>query len=275
VSLVVRSLGALFVSSFVVFACSSNKLDVGATSDASTDAPIVDGGRTDGSNPGRDASSGTCTPAVATGMVDAGTCSGPGDAGRDGGGGSCAPGSVSTFASRFHPPTGLSQGKCTEAQTSAFVDCLNSVPDAATCKTFVQDAANKNCIACADTPATAASYGPLVSGTVTIQINVSGCVALLEPCNRDCAVAVQDVDDCEALACEVNCPVSASDTGAEFQALLRCQTQAGGCGCRSYADKATCLGAIAARRSAAAVCQGSAATFADNAKAMVRIFCGT
>ncbi len=138
-------------------------------------------------------------------------------------------------------------------QIGALVDCLNALPDAPTCKTFFANAANKSCARCAITAATAATYGPLVEDSVTIDVNEAGCIALAtgDVSTAGCGAKVLALRQCEELACEVNCPVPAGDDGTAFAADV--EEDAG----------------------PAAVCvQAGAMFFADNAKAMVKLFCG-
>ncbi|MEO6421074.1 MAG: hypothetical protein ABIP39_16800 [Polyangiaceae bacterium] len=189
--------------------------------------------------------------------------------------GVCAPGDVSGLTATFHPPTAFHQGACTPTQVSAFIDCLSGLPDANTCKTFVSNAANKTCIACAATPSTAASYGPLVEGTVTINVNVAGCIARTtnDLTATGCGAKIEANTECQQLACETNCPVSATDTGAEFNALLKCQDDSETSVCASYATAAGCADGLI-EAGTAAQCANGGSTFSDNANAMVTLFCG-
>jgi hypothetical protein len=194
-----------------------------------------------------------------------------------GGGELCCPGDATTFTPSWKQPTAFNQGKCTDAQISAFVDCLSGIPDAATCKTFGADPANKTCIQCAATPSTAAAYGPLVEGSVTIEVNVAGCVANVtgDISATGCGAKVLGLSQCEQAACEANCPVASTDDGTAFQALLACQTKSATTGCKTYADDAACADALEADGGVASICVQGAATFADNAIPMVKLFCGS
>ena len=188
----------------------------------------------------------------------------------------CGCSDPSTFTPTWKPPTSFHQGKCTDAQIATFVDCLNGKPDAATCKTFFNDAANKSCLQCADTPSTAATYGPLVLGTVTIEVNVAGCIALAtgDVTATGCGAKVLALSQCELAACEPNCPVSSSDTGAEFMALLACQMKSDAAECKKFADDAACATSVEGDGGVAAACAPNGATFADNAIPMIKLFCG-
>lgn len=229
------------------------------------------------------ACSATVTPPAGTD-----TDSGPGgdgggkDSGNPGDGAvvdTCTPGDVSTFTPSWKPPTAFNQGKCTDAQVDAFVDCLSGLPDTATCKTFGADAANKTCIQCAATPSTAAAYGPLIEGTVTIQVNVPGCIAnsTNDVSATGCGAKVLALSECQSAACEANCPVVAPDTdNSMFDALLACQDKAAGptSSCKTYAADAACGDALTGDGGTAAQCNLGGATFGDNAKPMVKLFCG-
>lgn len=188
----------------------------------------------------------------------------------------CAPGNVSTLVPSWRPPTGFNQGKCADAQSAAFVDCLSNLPDAATCKTFVANPANRACIDCALSPPSAPGSGPLVEGDFTIDVNEAGCIAeATDDVNGvGCSAKVLALGQCEQFACEANCPVPAGDDGTAFAALLACQKTSDTSACKAYADDAACAEALESAGSAAAVCAQTASTFADNAKAMVKLFCG-
>jgi hypothetical protein len=183
---------------------------------------------------------------------------------------------VSAFAPSWHPPTGFNQGKCTDFQIAAFVDCLTGTTDAATCKPFLLDAANKPCLQCAATPATAATYGPLVDGNVGTYVNVAGCVAQAsgEVSATGCGAETLALSQCEQAACEANCPVSASSTGAEVMELLACERKSDATSCKAFATDAACADALTADGGAASICAQTSTRFADNAKAMVKLFCG-
>lgn len=188
----------------------------------------------------------------------------------------CAPGDTQLFTPSWKPPTAFHQAQCTAAQTALLVDCLNDVPDAATCKTFIGDAANKDCLRCMVTPETAAKYGPLVSSTVTIQVNVAGCIALAtsDVSATGCGAKVLALSQCEEVACESQCPISLDGNPVAYANLLACEAKSISVGCKPYAMDAACADALTADGGAAVACVQSGATFAENAKAMARLFCG-
>jgi hypothetical protein len=188
----------------------------------------------------------------------------------------CVPGDVSSFMPTWKPPTGFNQGKCTDLQVNALVDCLNNVPDVATCKTFGADLANKACLDCAITRSTASAYGPLVEDSVTAQVNVAGCIALAtgDLSATGCGAKRLALSQCELAACEINCPVFAGDTGSELAALLACLPESDTSSCKTFAADAACGSALEGDGGIAAACAQTRATFAENAKAMVQLFCG-
>lgn len=98
-----------------------------------------------------------------------------------------------------------------------------NVPAYSAARSLATVAANKVCLICATTPSTAAKYGPLVEGTVTIDVNAAGCIA--EATGDLSASGLRGQRprrrSVRALACEVNCPVPTGDDGTAFAALAR------------------------------------------------------
>lgn len=189
----------------------------------------------------------------------------------------CAPGNVSSFVPVWKPPTGFNQGKCTDAQTAAYVDCLRAVPvpNLGTCQAFASDPTNKACLACALTLPTAAKYGPLLNGAVTVEVNTAGCIAEVtgDLSDAGCAASVLAAVQCEQLACETNCPVSSRNDSIPLAALLACEGASGGSVCKAFTVAARCADALTADGGVAAAC-AQGASFTENAKAMVKLFCG-
>jgi hypothetical protein len=190
----------------------------------------------------------------------------------------CAPGDVTGFVPTWKPPTGFLQGRCTDVQAAAFVDCLTGAHDAATCKTFFGDAANKNCIKCAltNSTASAAAYGPLIADSVTVDVNEPGCIAHAtdDVSATGCGAKLLALRQCERASCETNCPVQANDDGTAYNALLACQKSAASTTCKAYAVAATCAVDLEDDAGPAAVCAQKGATFSDNAEPTVKLFCG-
>ncbi len=217
----------------------------------------------------------TCSDGLwrGSGQPAPGKCAAVGDSGTTN---TCVPGDVSTFTPSWKPPTAFNQGRCSDTQISAFVDCLSGMPDAASCKTFGSDGANKACIECAATPSTSALYGPLVEGTVTIDVNVAGCIARAtnDLSASSCGAHIIALDQCKAVACEANCPVPANDDGTAFAALLACVSNAAAGSCKPFADAAACGDALTTDGGTAAQCNQRGTSFADNAIPMIKLFCG-
>jgi hypothetical protein len=189
----------------------------------------------------------------------------------------CTPGDVSTFVPAWKVPTAFHQGACADAQGDALIGCLTNVPDAATCKTFFSDPANKACLACAVTPSTAPKYGPLVEGVVTISVNAAGCIADAtgDVSASGCGARVLAADQCDDFACEAKCPIPPNDDGSAYVALLACRMAAGTSVCKSYSEAASCSRALTGVGGVAEECSLPGTSFAENAKAMVKLFCGS
>jgi len=181
---------------------------------------------------------------------------------------------VSSFSPTYKPPTGARQGKCTAAQLTAFYDkCLDeNAPQGECAAQFGQTASQegKDCAACLITPSTAGQYGPLVDQTDTVQVNISGCIAHLEPCNEACAKAVQAESQCTEAACKTNCPVTDNTTLA---LNARCQAEASANGCKTHSAKARCVEQLESGDHPAAACI-SGTSFRALFEAVAPVFCG-
>jgi hypothetical protein len=127
------------------------------------------------------------------------------------------------------------------------------------------------CFACIFTDESSSSWGPLVTvsnhnGDIA-QVNIAGCVALLEPCNVPCAQAYEYAFQCETQACGNNC-VNSSQTRYED-----CTTTADNCGCQSYFDPAQCVANISGSTHPAATCT-TQSSFEGYFDVIVPLFCG-
>lgn len=187
---------------------------------------------------------------------------------------SCSPGSVSSFSPQWTPPAVLHANACSATQITTLLDCLfSSSASQATCDAFNQAAANKSCITCAVTQATAASFGPLIVSTDNlVSLNLAGCIARTsnQMTATGCGAKVQASSQCTGAACEANCPVPDGDSQA-LQARNDCETAAESSVCQTYATDAKCADTLL--QGASAPCaQGS--TFEDVAKSLVTLFCG-
>ncbi len=235
----------------------------GGAGDSSTGG---DGGSTDGGNTTDVAVA--CKPVM---VADAGTTAvGTGDAGgvcAPPTGGQCGPIDVAPFQASWHPPSGFHQGLCTSAQIDGYyAACLDpNTANATTCANF--DAA---CTACLSTDETAASYGPLIAKSGFVNINIGGCIELLEPCNHDCAQAYMANDECAEASCSANCPVV---DDLSFQDYLGCTSTASQCACSAENARAQCATLVSGSMHPAAQCL-TATTFEQFFKTVAPIFCG-
>src|SRR5262249_16889175 len=150
----------------------------------------------------------TCVPI--SGQADAGVGACTQDGGgsiNDGGGGACvALASVGSFTPSYKPPSGAHQNKCTSQQIDDFHTFCLGTGDGNGCQSFLATAEGKTCAQCILTQPTAAAYGPLVDHTSEgfVSLNTAGCIALMEPCNEQCAKDITALSQCDDAAC-VNC----------------------------------------------------------------------
>lgn len=185
----------------------------------------------------------------------------------------CAPDAVTGFSPTWHAPKRI-PGACTATQIDTILDCmLDAAANATTCKTILADTANKNCITCAMTPSTAATYGPLIAGDGLITLNLAGCVALKSSnvAATGCAAKYQALSECSDSACAANCPVTDDATFAEYtQCLGTAETGV----CAAYVTPSQCIDPLTQVGGVAAACDiGSGGAFIDNAKTFTTIFC--
>ena len=78
---------------------------------------------------------------------------------------------------------------------------------------------------------------------------------------------------CVRRSCEPSCPLFVDDA-ASLASLLRCEALAATKACTTYADAASCALAVEGDAGPGAICAQTGATFRENAKAMVTLFCG-
>jgi hypothetical protein len=223
-----------------------------AGSDAASDAgdAAIDGDAGDADDAGVDSGGGVCAPPPP---------------------GTCGPGDVSTFQPTWHPPTGAHQGLCTSTQISAYYTaCLDPNATTSTCQSF--QLSNAACAACISTDDTASSYGPLINkanvGIVTI--NVGGCIALLEPCNLECAQAYMANDECTESSCAPNCQVFDQ---LSFDDYIACTQTADTCGCTTENTRAQCANLLTGSTHPAETCI-TAPDFQTFYQQVAPIFCG-
>jgi hypothetical protein len=245
--------------------------DTGATDSGSIkDTGPIDTGPPDtGSVKDTGADTSTCEPVTLNnGDNDGGSCPAPVVD-------TCAMGDVAGFTNTWVPPSGLHQGVCSSmAMDGVYTGCLASGATETSCN----DAATTyaDCYNCVITfEGMSATYGPLIdTNNDLVEINVAGCIALLEPCNLTCAEEVQAASECENAACESNCPIS---TTASVTAFDTCEDTAASCdpnGCDTFATQATCADELTGAGHPASICVATYATFADYYDAVVPVFCG-
>jgi hypothetical protein len=176
--------------------------------------------------------------------------------------GSCGAGSI-TVTPTAHLPTAAKQGVCTAAEMQTlFNNCLNGGTGACT-----QDP----CYKCIFTDQAAAAWGPVVLSTDNLaQMNVGGCLQLLEPCNSACAATFEEDLECEQEACGTNCPITTSTTGYN-----NCAMSVDSCvpGCASYYAGTGCQGQITGAGHPGSVCFAST-DFQTQYNTIVPLFCG-
>jgi hypothetical protein len=211
----------------------------------------------------------TCvTVTTGTGANDGGTCPAPVN-------GTCGMGSLSGFTPTWIPPSGYHQGKCTLAEIqTVFDDCWGTNADPIACA----NDQGSGCYACLVTEELGSSaYGPLIAtqNDALVNINVAGCLALLEPCNQACATAIADDFACDNAACEANCPVNSQTS---YNRYVACEATADGCktGCDTYATEATqCTSQILGAQHPGSICMSANhQAFTDYYAAVAPVFCG-
>jgi hypothetical protein len=238
--------------------------DATTTPDSAADAPVDTGAK--------DTGAGGCQAVtVPTGNGGAMACAAPVT-------GTCGPGSLAGFTATSPPPTGLHQGKCTPAQSQAVYDgCLGANATNVTCTAAVN--ANGACYACIFTDQSASSWGPVVNTAGNVaNLNVGGCLTLLEPCNAACGATLEEDLECEEFACGTNCPITSS--AASSTAYAGCASSIDSCdpnGCATYFYGTSCASSITGPNHPGSVCfasQNSEAAFRAAFLGIVPVFCG-
>ncbi|MFO0675535.1 MAG: hypothetical protein U0169_03315 [Polyangiaceae bacterium] len=204
------------------------------------------------------------------GSAGSGGTAGTAGAGDGGAGGSCSPATVGTYTPpTLKPIVGWKTGACTTAQIGDFVTaCL--LNNDANCKTFMDAAANKTCMACIETPESAAAYGAFVSTSGGVFDNTYGC---MEHYKAGCGSSAATADKCGELACATAC------TGKNDDAVKACLEIAGKGTCKNYVDTANANCSQTFRGDpppeAQVTCFGTQADTADTFyKRYIAAFCG-
>jgi hypothetical protein len=149
----------------------------------------------------------------------------------------CAPGDVQTFVPGSYVHASQPKSDCgADSVLLLYNACFGESASVASCSAF--RTLNEACYACAVTPSTASSYGPIINYTSFVETNLAGCVELVEEGALTCAGPVQALAECQLAACQTNCPVT--DT-ATLNAFSACTEAADTGGCQAYNAAASCL----------------------------------
>ena len=160
-----------------------------------------------------------------------------------------------------------------------YTDCIDAMTASdATCNANWMNGADiphGTCYHCLVTDVLASSYGPLIRySMVTTNINVPGCIELLDPAHLSCAMALQAFDACPHQACDNLpglCALNPQDPSwfPKWQACVAA-AQTGVCG--SYGQAANCLGGEDAGPAAGCV---AGQTPRDLYNFIAPLFCGS
>src|SRR5262249_41439522 len=121
-----------------------------------------------------------------------------------------------------------------------YTQCLDVNATQQTCSPWNQNAdqAHKTCEQCLVTTAPAQKWGALVVYKGNVDVNVGGCIAVLDPNNVGCAQNVEAKNACDHAACDSVCPVT---DNASYQLWQQCVSSADvSCGCQKFAVAAKC-----------------------------------
>jgi hypothetical protein len=188
----------------------------------------------------------------------------------------CGPGNVSGFTPKPHPTTVAApyKGSCTAAEIdTVYQQCFNGGTG---CTSTLP------CYACIFSSVGAAAWGPTVvvpndsAQYSLVELNVGGCLDLLEPCNAPCAYALENQSACEYAACGTNCPITSN--AASTTDYDNCATTIDTCapnGCATYSVGAACASSILPGPDHPGnVCFANEANFELQFDAISAVFCG-
>jgi hypothetical protein len=138
----------------------------------------------------------------------------------------CSPQNLGNYKPVWVPPR-APLSACTSSQISTYVtDCIAD-EDAGACSSFEGDTTNFDCML-SPLSSSETEYGPLLNAGGAIELNLGGCVALKDPCQTPCAVALEAELQCLEATCGVVCPLT--DMAAET-AYDDCLDKAATCSC--------------------------------------------
>jgi hypothetical protein len=185
--------------------------------------------------------------------------------------GACGPASLAAFTATAPPPA-LAQQACTSTQLqNIYNDCLNG----GTCtESGVGDPAF-GCFSCIFTHQTDSTWGPIVLSPESIaNINLGGCLTLLEPCNAPCGATFEQDLQCEEAACGAAC---ASTETTSLTDLNNCIAAIDSCdpgGCALYSNGTSCVTEITGAGHPGSVCFASPGNFEAAFLTVSGVFCG-
>jgi len=173
----------------------------------------------------------------------------------------CAPADMSDWTPPPYVPARTTAAGCTEAVIRQYVaECLSG----ADCAAFETGGQHADCGSClSPTPIDSSEYGPLVLVGSVRETNFAGCIELMG--EAACAEHQQAKSDCTREACAANCPVTDSESLADFQ---QCREEARTGVCDAYREAAVCITST----DHVDACSGD--TFEDAAVSLGLVFCG-
>ena len=186
--------------------------------------------------------------------------------------GACAPSGFDGGGIDWIPPRVI-PGACTLAQIDAFyAACVGPNRSNAMCMAFEHGATTSTCYGCIVTDFSQPTLGPLIifnvpNGGFITEVNVAGCMAVLDPCNEACARAVQRQLRCKFATCPSSCfPASG---------LAACADQAQSCPCADvYAAAKVCADALTAMGGPSSACDAPNIQFLQQLEVAAYALCG-
>jgi hypothetical protein len=189
-------------------------------------------------------------------------------------GGMCGPTNVSSFTPKAHPPSVAApyKGSCTAAQIdTVYQDCFVSGTGCAS---------TLPCYSCIFSSIGASTWGPAVVIPNTtaqdslVEMNVGGCLELLEPCNAPCAYAVENQSACEFASCGTSCAISSNSmTITDYDNCAQSIDTCAPDGCATYSvGSSSCTGLVSGSNHPGSIC--NTADFQTQFEAISAVFCG-
>jgi hypothetical protein len=233
-------------------------------------ATVRDGAALDASDDGADdaaddtSDDAGCNAIVALSVPPHGGSACPGEAA------SCWPHDLTTWTPRWADPVGRATGACTVKQIDDYyLQCQDPSATLSTCQAYQQ--ANSSCYKCLFTPVQANRFGPLIDQGRTSYVNIGGCVAVFEPCNLDCAKAMNAFQQCSGAACDPYCNdvASAISCGQDSE-----NCPPGGCAGYTYPNNDCLTQLTKPGHPSWDVCLKNAPDFASTLRSIAIAMCG-